>query len=401
VKKTKVIVVEKQRKNSVATDGISPAAPNIVINGYVLEVVSDFVYLGSKESKTGDLDAEVNVRVQRMHAAFEEWSGRILLNPCLSKRLQLTFFNLIVVSNGVYGCATWNLTAKHMGKLDSAQFQLLKRLFKVRPASNISYETILRMTERDGCAILPIECKIGKLQLRYLGHVERMGNGRLQKQIMYSCLDAGGRNNRIGAPSQNYRLVIVDALKKFGYSPRSWRDDAGDRSSWRHHLNSQGQDSCIEKWLEKKAAQRLVRHARRDRLVVEEEKTEDSNVEYYEDGSDNEVGSVYSFRSEGYDDEQRGERIIARPVEVGEPVVEHRVAPTIVVQPPSLVVGGGDIVIPMVAARKRRYQGEARRRRIAAMARDEVAHTISIDCGRPRMGLADDNTVLSRPQGFP
>jgi hypothetical protein len=81
VKKTKVMVVEKGGEKKI---------PQITINGTVLEVVDDFVYLGSKESNTGDMSAEVNVRKQRMYAAFNQWSGRILMNKSLSLHLRLS-----------------------------------------------------------------------------------------------------------------------------------------------------------------------------------------------------------------------------------------------------------------------------------------------------------------------
>jgi hypothetical protein len=287
VKKTKVVVVERKREGDEGRQ-----EPTVYIEGTALEVVSDFVYLGSKEASSGSMDVEVNVRVQRMHAAFEEWSGRILMNQCLTLELRLKFFNLIVVSNGVYGCATWNLCAKHIRKLESAQFQLLKKLFGVKHCRQLSYVDVLRMAEQAGCPILPMECKIEKLQLRYLGHVERMGEGRLQKQIMYSCLNIGnGGRNRIGAPAQNYRIVIIDALKKFGYAPGSWREAAVDRVAWRHQLNSTGQDLCLEKWLAKREAQRVLRHAREGR-----DWEEDSNVSTSSYGSEEEENNLEEIR---------------------------------------------------------------------------------------------------------
>jgi hypothetical protein len=258
-KKTKIIVVAKW------SPGTEKIVPVVTANGKLLEVVDVFVYLGSKESSSGNMDAEVSVRKQRMYAAFNEWSSRILLNPCLSQRLKLTFFNLIVISNGLYGCATWNLCATHIQKLDSVQYQLLRLMFRIKYDARVSYEKVLGMAERAGYVILPLECRIAKLQLRYLGHVERMGNSRIQKQILYSCLNiAGGKKNKRGAPARNYRLVIVDALTKFGYSPQNWRELAADRSSWRHYLNSDGQDLCWQKWLDKRAAQRSLRQERDD-----------------------------------------------------------------------------------------------------------------------------------------
>jgi hypothetical protein len=250
VEKTKVIVVEKCRSEAV----------KICIEDAELENVDDFVYLGSKESKAGDMSAEVTVRVQRMETAFRQWEGRILMNPRLSRRLRLVFFNLTVIANGLYGCATWNLCKKQITDLERKQFQLLKRICGLSRDKRASYEDVMRIAELAGCPVVPLECTIAKLQLRYLGHIERMDKSRLQKQILSGRLELPGGKARRGAPARNYRLTIVDALRKFGYSAQSWREIAANRSEWRHHLNSVGKDYFVQNWLYLRAERRRKRH---------------------------------------------------------------------------------------------------------------------------------------------
>jgi hypothetical protein len=273
VKKTKVLVVQKCVTES---DRI---VPSININGALLENVEDFVYLGSKESSSGDMVAESAVREHRMRTAFSLWEGRVLMNPHLSRHLRLKFFNLIVVTNGIYGCATWNLTRKQIHDLESIQLRLLKKVCGLRADSRASYQDVMKIAERAGCPVVPLGCTIAKLQLRYLGHVERMGNSRVQRRILYGQLDlSNGGKRKKGAPARNYRRTIADALKNFGYSPAQWQELASDRSGWRQLLNSSGKEYYIKKWQAKKREEARKRHARIGRVRVLQENEEQTAV---------------------------------------------------------------------------------------------------------------------------
>jgi hypothetical protein len=253
----------------VEKNSVDRVIPMVAIGDTVLENVDDFVYLGSKETQTGDMIAEASVRKQRMLTAFNQWEGRILMNPLLSRRLRLIFFNLIVVSNGIYGCATWNLNKKQIADLEKTQFRLLKKVCGIHLDKRASYERVMAIAERAGCPVIPLECTIAKLQLRYLGHVERMGNARLQKQMLYGQLELPGGKRKRGAPARNYRLAIVDALTKFGYSTHTWREVAASRSEWRQQLNSSGKDYFTDRWLAQRDTDKRKRRARREILEAQ------------------------------------------------------------------------------------------------------------------------------------
>jgi hypothetical protein len=343
VKKTKVMVVEKGGEKKI---------PRITVNGTVLEVVDDFVYLGSKESNTGDMSAEVNVRKQRMYAAFNQWSGRILMNKSLSLHLRLSFFNLIVVSNGLYGCATWNLCAKQVRELDSVQFQLLKLLFGIHFSEHVSYEEILLFASQAGYPILPLECKIAKLQLRYIGHVERMESYRLQKQLLYSSLILEETKNKRGAPARNYRQAISDALIKFGYSIENWRNAVVDRGSWRKHLNTLGQDYFMQNWLNTREEKRLKRHE----TGVDEVDSADDLLTVYEEEEEEEEEEANEQQQTG------GRRVVAtfeEPTTSYDPLIAER--------------SEEDVILPNLPTMgRRRYIIKARKRREAAAFRDSM-----------------------------
>jgi hypothetical protein len=233
--------------------------PSIKVRGVVLAVVDSFVYLGSRESNEGDMKVEVGIRKLRMIAAFSMWSGRILMNRNISLRLRLVFFTMIVIPNGVYGCSTWNLSAADIKTLDAVQFRLLKKLLLVPKIQRVSYETVLSRCKKAGCIIVPIECKVLRLQLRYLGHIERMGSNRLQRIIVHGGISSGKRKQ--GQPPKSFRHAAQYALENFGLLHVTWRTLAQDRVAWRLLVNKSGNDFFVQKWLEKRAAAKGIRHA--------------------------------------------------------------------------------------------------------------------------------------------
>jgi hypothetical protein len=212
--------------------------------------------------------AEVILREQRMRAAFGQWDGRILMNPHLSRHLRLKFFNLIVIPNGVYGCATWNLCKKQIKHLESIQLWMLKKVCGIHTDKRSSYKDVLRITARAGCPFVPLGCTVARLQLRYLGHVERMGQHRVQKQIMYGRLVPTLGKKRRGAPARNFRVAVTDALRDFGLSPQNWQFLASNRSEWRQLLNSSGKEHAITQWCSRKDKETDQRHEREAARVV-------------------------------------------------------------------------------------------------------------------------------------
>ena len=68
-------------------------------------------------------------------------------------------------------------------------------------------------------------------QLHWAGHVVRMGDERLPKQIFYSELSYGKRNK--GGQRKRYRDSLKANLKRSCIDTADWEDLARDRSTWR------------------------------------------------------------------------------------------------------------------------------------------------------------------------
>ena len=73
-------------------------------------------------------------------------------------------------------------------------------------------------------------------RLRWLGHVTRMDDGRIPKDILYAELSSGKRP--IGRPQLRYKDVCKQDLKSFNISPATWEDAAQDRLQWQQALRN-------------------------------------------------------------------------------------------------------------------------------------------------------------------
>ena len=71
-------------------------------------------------------------------------------------------------------------------------------------------------------------------RLRWLGHVRRMEDGRIPKDILYSELDKGKRTT--GRPHPRYNDVCKRDLKALDIEVKSWDELTEDKSSWRKVL---------------------------------------------------------------------------------------------------------------------------------------------------------------------
>ena len=102
---------------------------------------------------------------------------------------------------------------------------------------------------------------IGQRRLRWLGHIHRMEDGRLPKDILYSEFYNAPR--RTGRPKLRYKDVIKRDMGGFHISPQSWETLAADRNRW-HASLSFGYSLSATSYAEKMEKRRAHRRQRRD-----------------------------------------------------------------------------------------------------------------------------------------
>ena len=95
-------------------------------------------------------------------------------------------------------------------------------------------------------------------RLRWLGHVHRMPDGRIPKDLLYGELATGSR--RTGRPQLRYRDVVKRDMEAVDIDIETWENLAADRSQWRgavtKHLKT-GEDKLTQAALERRVRRKL------------------------------------------------------------------------------------------------------------------------------------------------
>ena len=98
---------------------------------------------------------------------------------------------------------------------------------------------------------------LSQRRLRWLGHVCRMEDGRIPKDILYGELATGSRP--AGRPVLRYKDVCKRDMKAGNINPTGWEAVAADRSRWRLTVRA-GIQSCEkrreEQWEERRERRR-------------------------------------------------------------------------------------------------------------------------------------------------
>ncbi|CAH1266413.1 Hypp3363 [Branchiostoma lanceolatum] len=72
---------------------------------------------------------------------------------------------------------------------------------------------------------------LSQRRLRWLGHVRRMEDGRIPKDVLYGQLAIGSR--RVGRPALRFKDTCKRDMKACDISTDTWEVQAEDRTAWR------------------------------------------------------------------------------------------------------------------------------------------------------------------------
>ena len=148
---------------------------NISIGEAHLEQVDHFPYLGGILSSNCTAEKDVDHRIGAAYSAFGKLYKRVFKKKDLNRTSKLMVYQAVVISTLLYGCEAWALFQKDLQKLE----QLHQR--KLRSILNIKWDDYA----------VSVESMIVKHRLRWSGHVARMSDARLPRQLLCSELTLG------------------------------------------------------------------------------------------------------------------------------------------------------------------------------------------------------------------
>ena len=200
--------------------------PNITMDGNAMKNVDTFKYLGSCINSAANLDDEVLCRISRASQAFERLHTRVWHERGISIKTKLSVYRAVVLPSLLYGCETWTCYRRHTKKLDQFHLCCLCKVLRVSWKDHVPNQEILRWAELTG-----IEAMLNQAQLRWSGHVTRMDDSRLPKQLFHAELSTGKRHK--GGRRKQYKDVLKSTLRACNIPVDEWQALAQDRPAWR------------------------------------------------------------------------------------------------------------------------------------------------------------------------
>ncbi len=183
-----------------------PEPQLIMINQEPLVQASDFTYLGSTVSSTARIDKELRNRLGKASVAFGKLQLRLWNNRHVSLRVKCKVYRAVVLSSLLYGAESWTIYRTQVKKLNAYMMRQLRDIMNIKWYDKIKNTEILRRANLPCMADILIE-----RNLRWVGHVQRMEEDRLPRQLLYSQLCEGKRNQ--GRPKLRYKEVIKRNIK--------------------------------------------------------------------------------------------------------------------------------------------------------------------------------------------
>ena len=133
------------------------------------------------------------------------------------------------MSSLLYGCEGWTLYRQHIKKLDQFHLRWLRKTAHIKWQEHVPNTTVLKI-----CNISGIQALLQNAQIRRCGHVIRMDDTWIPKQVFYEQLYHGDR--RPGGQYKRYKDCLKFTLNHI--APTELEALAMDRANWHSSCKS-------------------------------------------------------------------------------------------------------------------------------------------------------------------
>ena len=173
-----------QKTKIIASDHIT----SWQIDGETVEIVADFIFLGSKITADGDCSHEIKRHLllgrKLMTNLDSIFKSRDITLPTKVRLVKAMVFPVIM-----YGCESWTIKKGERRRIDAFRMWCWRRLLRVRWTARKSNQSILKEIS-PGCSL---EGLMLRLKLQYFGHLMRRADSS-EKTLMLGRIK--GRRRR-------------------------------------------------------------------------------------------------------------------------------------------------------------------------------------------------------------
>ena len=199
----------------------------IVIDGQSVECVPSFIYLGCLMTPEGRIGPEVDRRLAQASRAFGALRC-VFENPAISIRTKRVIYDACVLSVLLYGSESWPVLRRDEDRLDRFHYQYVRAILGVSCMNQeTDHITNSELRVRWGNSDLLSDI-LRRRRMQWLGHVARMPDDRLPKQLLFGWLPQT-------RPAHGPRLRWKDRVRSdltLLHVPE-WYKSAQERQEWR------------------------------------------------------------------------------------------------------------------------------------------------------------------------
>ena len=200
--------------------------PSIQIKDHKLEVVHQFTYLGSTTTDNFSLDAELSKRIGKAPFTLSRLTKRVWENKQLTIFTKIAVYKACIISTLLYGCESWTTYSTQERKLQVFHMRCLRRILGISWQDKVTNNEVLSKA-----GIPSMYTLLRQRRLRWLGHVYRMEDGRIPKDLLYGELARGQRNK--GRPQLRFKDVCKRDMKAVIMDTDNWEALATNRVKWK------------------------------------------------------------------------------------------------------------------------------------------------------------------------
>ncbi|PFX11860.1 Craniofacial development protein 2 [Stylophora pistillata] len=176
------------------------ATPAVTIKDYILEAVTQFTYLGSTTSNNNCLEVDIGKRIGKAATNMAKLSARVWENKKLTPQTKVAVYRACIVSTLLFGSESWITYPSQEKRLNIFHMRSLRRILSISWTDNVYNNEVLARVNIPSMFTL-----IRQRRLRWLGHVYRMEDERIPKNLLYGEFESGSRP--IGRPKLRFKDV--------------------------------------------------------------------------------------------------------------------------------------------------------------------------------------------------
>ncbi|KAF7246760.1 Reelin [Varanus komodoensis] len=160
------------------------------IVGEEMEVVTDFIFLGSKITADGDCSQEIKRRLLLGRKTMANLDS-ILKSRDITLPTKVCIAKAMVFPVAMYGCESWTIRKAERQRIEAFELWCWKRVLRVPWTTRRSNRSVLEEINPD-CSL---EGQILKMKLKYFGDLMRRKDS-LEKSLMLGTIDGKRRRGR-------------------------------------------------------------------------------------------------------------------------------------------------------------------------------------------------------------